>query len=166
MDCAFVNNMVVLIDLHIKALSEDDIAGFELPSGECERYNKDNLVALICEYCNIPYCNIPMDDLSDDDDSASDINPDDTSTDETTDDDDDTNAMCCMCDKRFRMQDEHSEAVRYSRYYGSEWDNGDICYQCLVDLPIDSDSDDDDDGGDDDDSDDFEWDYTEPEPEP
>ena len=43
---------------------------------------------------------------------------------------------CCKCDKTMIPSEEHNKdsSDLYVRYYGSEEDDGDICYKCCVRL--------------------------------
>ena len=44
--------------------------------------------------------------------------------------------VCCDCDKPINTQDEETSCADapklYKEYYGSELDNGDICYECIL----------------------------------
>ena len=46
---------------------------------------------------------------------------------------------CCKCDKTIIPSEEHElDPELYDDYYGSEEDDGDICYDCLKDIIIDN----------------------------
>lgn len=48
---------------------------------------------------------------------------------------------CCMCSKLIIPREEHDKSFEeqselYNNYYGSDLDDGDICYECLKKIMI------------------------------